>query len=108
MPGAPERVLVARGAWLTASNARLMVIAGLESLRLEVNRLWFQYLQLADPARARLFHENLKRGERVAAMTSDEFIRDAVSLERSIPQPQELQHPASNRPQMASTSLHGG
>ena len=46
MTGTPERIRAARGAWLAA-------IAALEVHRLEVNRLWLEYLDLADPERAR-------------------------------------------------------
>jgi hypothetical protein len=97
--GTPERIRAARGAWLAA-------IAALEVHRLEVNRLWLEYLDLADPERARKIRRILKHGEQGAAKTAGEVT--AVSLGKSIPRPQEPRHAASrNHPRMASTPLRG-
>jgi len=99
--GTPERIRAARGAWLAA-------IAALEVHRLEVNRLWLEYLDFADPERARKIRRILKHGEQGAAKTADELFPDSMYQEQSIPQPQELQHAAShNQPQVASTLLRG-
>ena len=51
--GTPERIRAARNAWLVAKDAWLASAAALEAHRLEVNRLWLEYLDLADPERAR-------------------------------------------------------
>jgi hypothetical protein len=102
MSRTPERVVAARDAWLAA-------MAALEAHRLEANRLWLEYLELADPVRARKIRRILKHGEQGAAKTADELFPAAVSLVRSIPGPQELRHAASrNHPQIASTPLRGG
>jgi len=106
--GTPERIRAARGAWLAAKDAWLAAMAAHEAHRLEANRLWFEYLELADPARARKIRRILKHGEKGAAKTADELFLAAVSLGRSIPGPQELRHAASrNHPRMASTPLRG-
>jgi hypothetical protein len=100
--GTPERILAARDAWLAA-------MAALEVYRLEVNRLWLEYLALADPVRARKIRRILKHAEQGAAKTADELFPPALSLGRSIPWPKELQHaPLRNHPRGASTPLHGG
>jgi hypothetical protein len=109
MSGTPERVLAARDAWLAAKDAWLAAMAAHEAHRLEANRLWLEYLELADPVRARKIRGILKHGEQGAAKTADELFPAAVSLGRSIPGPQELRHAASrNHPQIASTPLRGG
>ncbi len=109
MTGTPERIRAARGAWLAARDAWLAAIAALETHRLEVNRLWLEYLELADPMRARKIRRILKHGEQGAAKTAGEVFPAAVSLGRSIPGPQELRHAASrNHPRVASTPLRGG
>ena len=109
MTRTPERIRAAMGAWLAARDAWLAAIAALEAHRLEVNRLWLEYLELADPVRARKIRRILKHGEQGAAKTADELFPAAVSLGRSIPGPQELRHAASrNHPQIASTPLRGG
>jgi hypothetical protein len=108
MSGTPERILAARDAWLAAMDGCRAALAALEAHRLEANRLWFEYLELADPARARKIGRILEHGEQGAAMTADELFPDSMYQERSIPQPQELQHAAShNQPQIASTLLRG-
>jgi hypothetical protein len=108
MSGTPERVRAARDAWLAAKDAWLAATAALEAHRLDVNRLWLEYLELADPVRAGKIRRILKHGEQGAAKTADELFPAAVSLERSIPQLQELRHAASrNHPRMASTPLCG-
>jgi hypothetical protein len=71
--GTPERILAARDAWLAA-------MAALEVYRLEVNRLWLEYLALADPVRARKIRRILKHAEQGAAKTADELFPAAVSL----------------------------
>ena len=109
MTGVPERTLAARDAWLAAKDAWLAARAAHEAHRLEVNRLWLEYLELADPLRARKIRKILKHGEQGAAMTVAELFPAAVSLGRSIPAPQELGHAASrNRRQIASAPLRGG
>jgi len=50
-------------------DACLAAIAALEAHRFEVNRLWFEYFELADPVRARKIRRILKRGEQGAAKT---------------------------------------
>ncbi len=108
MTGVPERTLAARDAWLAAKDAWLAAGATHEAHRLEVNRRWLEYLELADPVRARKIRRILKHGEQGAAKTIDELFPAAVSLGRSIPRPQELRHAASrNHPRMASTPLRG-
>jgi hypothetical protein len=89
----PERILAARDAWLA-------VMAAHEAHRLEVNRLWLEYLELADPVRARKIRRFLKYGEKDAAKTVGAlFPEAAVSLGRSIARPQELRHePSRNHP----------
>jgi hypothetical protein len=105
----PERIHAARDAWLAAKDGWLAAIAALEAHRLEVNRLWLEYLELADHVRARKIRRILKHGEQGAAKTADELFPAAVSLGRSIPGPQELRHAASrNHPKLASIPLHGG
>ena len=104
MSGTAERVLAARDAWLAAKDSWLAGRAAHEAHRLEANRLWLEYLELADPVRARKIRGILKHGEQGAAKTADELFPAAVSLGRSIPGPQELRHAASrNHPRMAST-----
>ena len=73
MTGTPERIRAARGAWLAAR-------AALEVHRLEVNRLWLEYLDLADPERARKIRRILKHGEQGPAKTAGELFPAAVSL----------------------------
>ena len=109
MPGTPERVLAARDTWLVAKDAWLAAMAAHEAHRLEANRLWFEYLELADPVRARKIRRILKHGEQGAAETADELFPAAVFLWQSKPRPQEPRHAASrNHPRMASTPLRGG
>jgi hypothetical protein len=109
MTGVHEQTLAARDAWLAAKDAWLAGMAAHEAHRLDVNRLWLEYLELADPARARKIRRILKHGEQGAAKTVAELFPAAVSLGRSIPAPQELRHAAScNHRQIASTSLRGG
>ena len=109
MSGTPERIHAARGAWLVARDAWLAAIAALEAHRLEVNRLWLEYLDLADPVRARKIRRILKHGEQGAAKTAHELFPAAVSLGQSIPRLQEPRHADSrNHPRMASTPLSGG
>jgi hypothetical protein len=79
MTGTPEQALAARAAWLAA-------MAALEAYRLEANRLWLEYLALADPGKARRIHRILQHAEQEAAKTADELSAAALSLERSIPQ----------------------
>ena len=79
MTGTPEQALSARAAWLGA-------MAALEAYRLEVNRLWLEYLALADPGKARRIQKILKHAEQEAAKTADELFPAALSPERSIPQ----------------------
>jgi hypothetical protein len=100
--GTPEPILAARDAWRAA-------MAALDAHRLEVNRLWLEYLELADAVGARKIRRILKHAEQGAAKTADELFPAAVSLGRPIPRPLELRHAApGNHPQMASTPLHGG
>ena len=109
MMGTPKRILTARNAWLAAKDAWLAAAAALEAQRLEVNRLWLEYLDLADPERAREIRRILKRGEQGAAKTADELFPAAVSFGQSKPRPQEPRHAAShNHPRMASTPRRGG
>ena len=70
MPGTPERIHAVRGAWLAAKDAWLAAIAALEAHRLEVNRLWLEYLDLADPVRAWKIRRILKHGEQPRRPTS--------------------------------------
>src|SRR5450432_3813790 len=96
------QILAARDAWLAA-------MAALEAYRLEVNRLWLEYLELADPGRAQKIRRNLKHHEQGAGKTADELFPAAVSLRPSIPPPQELRHaPSRNRLRSASAPLRGG
>jgi hypothetical protein len=104
MSGTPERILTARGAWLAARDAyldRIGAMAASEAHRREVVRLWLEYLELAEPVRARKIRRLLKYGE-IEANTADELSTEsAVPLGRSIPQPQELQHaPLGNSPRI--------
>jgi len=104
MTGMPERIRAARDAWPAARDAWRAAIAALEAHRLEVTRLWLEYLELADPVRARKIRRILKRGEQGAAKTADELLLDAVYPGRTIPRPREQRHAASrNHTQMAST-----
>ena len=82
MTGTPERIRAARGAWLAS-------IAALEVHRLEVNRLWLEYLDFADPDRARKIRRILKHGEQGAAKTAGELFPAAVSLTLDV-QPDDL------------------
>lgn len=75
----PEHALSARAAWLGAMGA-------LEAYRLEVNRLWLEYLALADPGKARRIDRILKHAEQEAAKTAEELFPAALSIEQSIPQ----------------------
>jgi hypothetical protein len=107
--GTPERIRAARNAWLVAKDGWLASAAALEAHRIEVNRLWLEYLDLADPERARKIRRILKHGEQGAAKTAGELFPAAVSLGQSKPRPQEPRHAASrNHPRMASTPLRGG
>ena len=95
------RILAAKDAWLAAMVA-------LEEYRLEVNRLWLEYLELADPGKARKIRKILKHAEQGAAKTADELFPAVVSIQRSIPRPQELRHaPSRDHPRTSSTPLHG-
>ncbi len=116
MSGTPERILTARGAWLAARDAWfagvrdwLAAMAADEAHRLEVNRLWLEYLELADPVRAPKIRSLLKHDKKDVGvgMPADELFPEAsVSLGRSIPQPQELRPaPSRNHPRPASTPL---
>ena len=55
MSGTPERILTGRGAWLAERcmacrrEDRFAATAAHEAHRLEVNRLWLEYLELAEP-----------------------------------------------------------
>jgi hypothetical protein len=88
MSGTPERILTARGAWLAARDAWfagvrdwLAATAALEAYRLEVNRLWLEYLELAEPVRAPIIRRLLKRDMKDAGMPADELFPEAsVSL----------------------------
>ena len=109
MTGTPERIRAARDAWLAAKDAWLAAGAAHEAHRLEINRRWLEYLELADPVRARKIRKILKHGEQGAAKTADELFPAAVSPGQSIPRPQEPRHAASrNHPRMASTPPRGG
>jgi hypothetical protein len=100
MTDSPERILAAREAWLAA-------MAAYEAQRLEVNRLWLAYLELADPVRAPKIRRFLQHGEKDAAKPADVLFPDtAVSLGRSIPRLQEPRHEPPHQ-QMASTPLSG-
>jgi hypothetical protein len=115
MSGTPERILTARGAWLAARDgwfaARgwLAAMAAHEAHRLEVTKLWLEYLELVDPVRAPKIRRLLKY-EIDAAKTADELFPEAeVSLRHLIPGPQELQQaPSRNHPRPASTPLRRG
>jgi hypothetical protein len=109
MSGTPERILTAKGARLAARDW-LAAMAAHEAHRLEVNRLWLEYLQLADPVGAPKIRRLLKYDKKDAGMTADELFREAaVPLGRPIPRPQELRHaPSRNHPRPASTPLCGG
>ena len=95
MSGTPERILTARGAWLAARDAWfagvrdwLAAMAADEAHRLEVNRLWLEYLELADPVRAPKIRRLLKHDKKDVGvgMPADELFPEAsVSLGRSIP-----------------------
>jgi hypothetical protein len=80
MSGTPERILTARGAWLVtrgawlAASDWLAAMGAHEAHRIEVNRLWLEYLELADPVRARKIGRILKHGEQGAAKTADELL----------------------------------
>jgi hypothetical protein len=96
------QILAAKDAWLAA-------MAALEEHRLEVNRLWLGYLELAHPGRAKKIRRILNYAEQGAAKTADELFPAAVSLGRSISRPQELRHaPSRNHPRTSSTPLRGG
>jgi hypothetical protein len=79
MAGTPEQALCARAAWLGA-------MATLEAYRLEANRLWLEYLALADPGTARKIRRILKHAEQGATKAADELFPAALSPEQSIPQ----------------------
>ena len=117
MSGTPERILTARGAWLAARDAWLAAakdwlaaMAAHEAHRLEVNRLWLEYLELVEPVRAPTIRRLLKHDMKDAGMPADELFPEAsVSLGRSIPQPQELQHaPSRNHPRPARLRYAAG
>jgi hypothetical protein len=97
MSGTPERIHAARDAWLAAKDSWLAGRAAHEAHRLEANRLWLEYLELADPVRARKIRRILKHGEQGAAKTADELFPAAMSLGQSIPGPQELPRALSSR-----------
>jgi hypothetical protein len=100
MTHSPVRIIAAREAWLAA-------MAAYEAQRLEVNRLWLAYLELADPGRAPKIRRFLKHGEKDAAKPVDVLFPDTeVSLGRSIPRLQEPLHEPPHL-QMASTPLSG-
>ena len=80
MTGVPGRTLAARDAWLAAKDAWFTAGAAHEAHRLEVNRRWLEYLELADPVRARKIRRILKHGEQGAAKTAGELFPAAVSL----------------------------
>ena len=84
MTGTPERIRAARDAWLAARDAWRAAIVALEAHRLEVTRLWLEYLGLADPMKARKIRRILKRGEQGAAKTADELVLDTVYPGRTI------------------------
>jgi hypothetical protein len=88
MSGTPERILTARSAWLAARDTWLAAVrdwfaatAAHEAHRLEVNRLWLEYLELAEPVRAPIIRRLLKHDMKVAGMPADELFPEAsVSL----------------------------
>jgi hypothetical protein len=100
MTDSPKRILAAREAWLAA-------MAAYEAQRLEVNRLWLAYLELADPLRAPKIRRFLKQGETDAAKPAGVLFPDtAVPPERSMPWlPEPRQEPPPQ--QMASAPLSG-
>jgi hypothetical protein len=102
MTATPEQIITARDAWLAAKAAH-------EAQRLEVNRLWLEYLQLADPGRGRRIRRLLKC-ETDATRTAGGLFPEAMgSLEQSIPLPTKLQQaPSHNPPPPASTPPCGG
>ena len=81
MSGTPERILTARGAWLAARDAWfaaavrdwLASVAAHEARRLVVNRLWLEYLELAEPVRAPIIRRLLKHDMKDAGMPADEL-----------------------------------
>ena len=88
MSGTPERILTGRGAWLAARDAWLAAVrdrfaatAAHEAHRFEVNRLWLEYLELAEPVRAPIIRRLLKHDMKDAGMPADELFPEAsVSL----------------------------
>jgi hypothetical protein len=72
----PERIRAARDAWLAAMAAH-------EAHRLEVNRLWLEYVELADPERAKQLRRFLKHDE--ARRVDELFPEAAISLFRPEP-----------------------
>jgi hypothetical protein len=65
MTNTPGRIRAAREAWQAAMVAY-------ESQRLEVNRLWLAYLDLADPVLAPKIRKLVMRGEKAAIRPADE------------------------------------
>ena len=72
MTGMPERTLAARDAWLAAMVAH--EAHGPKVRRPEAHRLWLEYLDFADPERARKARRILKHGEQGAAKTAGEYL----------------------------------
>jgi hypothetical protein len=73
------QILAARDAWLVA-------MAALEAYRLEVNRLWLEYLELADPGRARKIRRILKHAEQGTAKTVQlPHLSDALNVQNENP-----------------------
>lgn len=64
MTNTPVRIRAAREAWQAA-------MAAYEAQRLEVNRLWLAYLDLADPVLAPKIRKLVMRGEKAAAEPAD-------------------------------------
>ncbi len=81
MAGTPEQIAAARNAWLAEMAAH-------EEHRLKVNRLWLEYLELADPARARKFRRLLKCDLDAGATVSEPSMAAAKPRGASMPRPQ--------------------
>ena len=64
MTNTPVRIRAAREAWQAA-------MAAYEAQRLEVNRLWLAYLELADPVLAPKIRKLVMRGEKAATKPAD-------------------------------------
>ena len=68
-------------AWLAAVRDRFAATAAHEAHRFEVNRLWLEYLELAEPVRAPIIRRLLKHDMKDAGMPADELFPEAsVSL----------------------------